>query len=261
MSALLLLTGCHRWLSFSHNGSRLRLRTAGLSRLLWRNPETLLEGEVFIWCCLRADDVVVDVGANIGVHTLLAARIVGDGGRVLSLEAHPATHAALVENTRLNRCRNVKTLNVAVGPVEGIAHLSDFSSDDENKVEATGVITVTQQPLDALCQDLHQIDLLKIDIEGYELPALMGAERVLARTHCIVLEYWQKHAARFGYGFRELLQFMTDRSFHGYLLHEQGDKALLYPVSTGHVSPSLENYVFVRDEHWVRKRLRLGEQP
>lgn len=80
LSALLLATGLHRWFAFSHHGSRLRLRAAGLSRQLWRDPETLLDGEVFFSRCLRAGDVVVDVGANIGVHTLLAARIVGERG-------------------------------------------------------------------------------------------------------------------------------------------------------------------------------------
>lgn len=174
----------------------------------------------------------------------------------MSLEPHPATHAALVENTRLNHCLNVKTANVAAGPAEGIVHLSDFSADDQNQVDAAGTITVAQQTLDALCRELHQIDLLKIDVEGYELPVLKGAERVIARTRCVVLEYWREHASRFGYDFRQLFQFMRDRSFHGYLLREQDGTALLSPVLIDRVSPSLENYVFVRDKQWLHERLK-----
>ena len=259
LSALLLATGCHHWISFRHNGSRFRLRASGLSRWLWRNPGVLLDGEMFFSRYLRSGDVVVDVGANIGVLTLLAARIIGKEGKVLALEAHPKTHDALVENARLNHCRNVRTLCTAVGPVVGVARFSDLSADDCNKVDAKGEISVSQQPLDVLCQEIDHIDLLKMDIEGYELPALMGAEQALKRTRCIVLECWHEHTILFGYSVREVIQFMTKRSFHGYLMREQDDQSMVVPLSHDHDSRSLENLIFVRDAAWLHERLRLGD--
>ncbi|MYS71579.1 FkbM family methyltransferase, partial [Streptomyces sp. SID5926] len=63
---------------------------------------------------LRPGDGFVDVGANIGVFSVLAARLVGDAGRVVAIEASPDVHRRLVGNARLNGLGNIRALNAAV---------------------------------------------------------------------------------------------------------------------------------------------------
>jgi hypothetical protein len=77
---------------YRRNGSIFQLRSAGLARILWADPDFVLDGELFLSTVFRPGDTVIDVGANIGVLSLLASRLVGPSGRVLAIEAHPRTY-------------------------------------------------------------------------------------------------------------------------------------------------------------------------
>jgi FkbM family methyltransferase len=63
---------------------------------------------------LQEGDVFVDVGANIGYHSLLGSKLVGSTGSVVAIEPVPDTFAMLLDNLRLNSCSNVRAVNVAV---------------------------------------------------------------------------------------------------------------------------------------------------
>lgn len=245
---LLAKLGVARFISYQRNGSKIRMRSAGLARLHWAEPDRILDGEMFLSKILRKGDVVVDVGSNIGFLTLLSSRTVGSEGQVISIEAHPQTHQALLENLRLNRTGNVIPVNCAVGHAEGNVRFSDRPDDDWNRVEGTtGEIEVRQRRLDDVCESLERIDVLKIDVEGYELPVLQGSECVLQRTRCILLECWATHTEVYGYSPKEIIEFMQQRSFQGFVLHEWSDQVTLSRLSQDHEQRGLENYVFVKD--------------
>jgi FkbM family methyltransferase len=131
-------------------------------------------------------DVVFDVGAGIGAEALLFSRLVGPSGRVVSIEAHPATYARLVQLCAVNRLENVTPLQVAVGDSEGIVVLSDDAHHLKNRLlppDEVG-IRVQARRIDAIAADLgvRQIDLLKMNIEGAEPAALAGTGALLAST-------------------------------------------------------------------------------
>jgi FkbM family methyltransferase len=154
---------------------------------------------------LRPGDVFVDVGANVGYHTLLASRLVGPGGRVLAVEPGAASYAALRANLDLNGTSNVTALQVAAGFDETKALLFDpppgnlgrSSIRYSHRARSLGderLATGTQvdvRPLSELlpADDRERLRLVKIDVEGYEVEVLRGLESVLragARTAVLV---------------------------------------------------------------------------
>ena len=240
---------------YQRNGSILQLRSAGLARILWADPDFVLDGEIFLSTVCRPGDTVVDVGANIGVLSLLASRLVGSAGSVFAIEAHPRTYLALLNNLKKNLTTNVKPLCIAVGPEPGTVRFSDRLDDDWNKVDGnSGSLEVEVKPLDDVCDDYAHIDVLKIDVEGFELHVLKGATKVLARTDCVLLECWSEHTRGFGYTPDQLIALMDRASFHGFRLSETQGSISLTPLANVHRTGSLENWVFVRHTAWLSKR-------
>ena len=250
-------TGLSSLVRYRRNGSVFQLRPAGLARILWADPDFVLDGELFLTAVLRPEDTVVDVGANIGVLSLLASRLVGSSGCVVAIEAHPRTYRALMSNLERNHAKNVNAVNLAVGQEQGTVRFSDRLDDDWNKVDGdAGTLEVEAKPLDAVCESLAHVHVLKIDVEGFELYVLKGADQVLARTDCVLLECWGEHTRAFGYAPEDLINLMDCASFQGYRLVENQGKISLNPLNGSIPAGLLENWVFVRDSAWLARRLR-----
>ncbi|MDB5410559.1 MAG: FkbM family methyltransferase [Rhodospirillales bacterium] len=129
---------------------------------------------------LRPGDVFCDVGANIGYHTLLAARAVGDEGNVVAIEPSPRIFDRLARNVRLNDAPNVRLVKAAVAETPGVISL--YQGFAHNLGLATTVqelggekeCDVTALPLAAILTEHEQkrLRLIKIDVEGGERPIL-----------------------------------------------------------------------------------------
>jgi FkbM family methyltransferase len=139
---------------------------------------------------VRKDDVVVDVGANVGVITFLAASIVGDGGRVISVEPNPYNIQLLYRGIIANGFSNVRVVPYAASNVSAVFSLSADTSN-------TRVIG-TQSPdgpgpfvqsviLDEQLGGLPKIKCVKMDIEGHEPRAIQGFSRLIDRDRPILL--------------------------------------------------------------------------
>src|SRR4051812_11613752 len=136
----------------------------------------------FLLHFLRPADLFVDIGANVGSYTILAGAAVGSN--CIAFEPVPATFAALVENVRLNHIDSrADCINAAVGDTEGtITFTSD--ADTVNHVVASNertsaALDVPVHTLDGVLQGKRPA-LLKIDVEGYETPAIAGARQTIA---------------------------------------------------------------------------------
>jgi FkbM family methyltransferase len=226
---------------------RLRVSPTAVSRYLWRDRHVYDRHLAFYRRFLRPDDTVVDVGANIGLVTLTAAKLVGAAGRVVAVEPHPRTFAYLCDNVRLNRLGEIVRLHcVALAEREGRRRIEEFPGDDsQNRMAAgaAGGLEVAVDTLDRLLTVDQPVALLKIDVEGYERFVLGGAERTLAVTACIHFESWEHHFARYGYTGRDLFDWLQAR---GYLLYQlQGD--VLLALAKDHVSAACEDLIAARD--------------
>lgn len=146
---------------------------------------------------VREGDTAVDIGANIGYFSALLARAVGPAGVVHAIEPEPGNHALLAHNMHLNGFRHVRLHALALGAQEGVAELHTSVSNNGmhrlyNSVCCSGpAVQVPVQRLDDLLADLPAVDFIKIDIEGYELQALQGAQALLRRSQNVkvVSEY------------------------------------------------------------------------
>jgi FkbM family methyltransferase len=145
----------------------------------------------------RGGGLILDVGANIGLYTAACARAAAPAGRVIALEPGPATFEKLADTCRQLHLTNVSALKLAASNAEGVARLSASRPDREvhqRLIEDDGdsSVPVATRRLDDVCgDDVRAVTLLKIDVEGQEVPALEGAERILGngRAHLIVEFY------------------------------------------------------------------------
>jgi FkbM family methyltransferase len=124
--------------------------------------------------------VVTDVGANIGAHTVLFSRLVGDAGVVFAFEPQRLIFQMLCANLALNGCNNVHAMQAAIGAEHGLLGIASLDPDQPNNfggwpLEAMrGEEGTTVMPLTAPCH------FLKIDVEGMEAEVLRGAAAMLA---------------------------------------------------------------------------------
>jgi FkbM family methyltransferase len=156
----------------------------------------------YLTSILKQGDVVLDVGANFGFHTILASRLVGSTGCVIAFEPSPENLKVLRYHCYTNFIRNVKIFPEAVGNipnssvdfvlVNGGKHSSN-SLTIVNEVQYISeqqktVISVPMTTLDTLCKVMSiQPRLIKIDVEGAELFVLDGARKVIAQDRPIIL--------------------------------------------------------------------------
>jgi FkbM family methyltransferase len=138
----------------------------------------------------KAGDVIVDIGAGDGLDSYVFSQEVGPDGRVLAVEAHPATFVLLEQMIRLNELGNVTAVQAAamdkpgtITMVEEGAHRDTYSIFGSGGATAP-TVDVPGATLDDLCREhgLERVDFLKMNIEGAERFALQGGADVLTRT-------------------------------------------------------------------------------
>ena len=140
---------------------------------------------------LKPGDVVFDVGANVGLYTVLLAKVVGDGGQVISFEPEGQTYAHLVDNLKLNSLTNVRCFRKALGERNGQARLysneliggASLVRSPEGKGPGEVVDIVEGDEL-VLAENLPLPRAVKIDVEGYEYAVIQGLRRTLAQCGC-----------------------------------------------------------------------------
>ncbi len=160
---------------------------------------------------------VLDIGANIGVFTLLLARLAGPGGTVRAFEPAPDLYRALAASCAANDAANVTTFPFGLGEVDEDRPLrrSAFNSGD-NRVSAdasadeAGTERIRLRRGDGLLPAPITADFIKIDVQGWELHALRGLRELIARSERleIYLEYWPEGLRSAGTEPSALLAFL-----------------------------------------------------
>jgi len=185
---------------------------------------------------LRPGQVFVDVGANIGYYTLLGSRLVGDGGHVFAIEAHPRMSELLNRNVIINGRFNITAWQRAAwSQAETLKfharrHFASNSSagslghqelellhDDEEVLEVRAV------RLDEMLVDVPKVDVIKIDVEGAELQVVTGLANTLQanRDVTVMFEWSPGQLEMVGNSPAALLELMRDHGFN-FRLMERG---------------------------------------
>ena len=164
---------------------------------------------------LRPGMVVVDVGANLGIYTLLAGRGVGPAGRVVAIEPDPTTFELLAANVARNAMSNVSLLRCAVAAEPGTmslyrvpGHPALASLSRSNARSTAERVDVEVTTLDAALSELgiERINVLKLDAQGAEIDILRGARETISRARpTMFVEYWPAGLSGMGHEPEELL--------------------------------------------------------
>ena len=158
--------------------------------------------------------VVADVGANIGIYSTFLSYCVGPTGLVHSFEPSRDNFKRLSAATR--ELSNVRISQAAVGERSGecALYVSDALNVDHRAYKADGdsrrAVPTQMIALDDYFKAGQSVDLIKMDIQGYELHALRGARRVLKENPDInlLLEFWPAGLAQAGVKWEELIELL-----------------------------------------------------
>lgn len=141
---------------------------------------------------LPSGGVCFDVGGNVGIYTIIAAHLVGPTGQVHVFEPDPQSTRWLEQNIALNGQNNVVLHACAVGAEAGTAAFHQDTTTTRTGSLSAGAWTPDQEtrpqiqvevvPLDAYLNAVTRVDLMKIDVEGFEYQVLQGARQLL-RTY------------------------------------------------------------------------------
>jgi FkbM family methyltransferase len=189
--------------------------------------------------------VTVDAGANIGIYTAFLARCVGPAGAVYSFEPAAQNFSRLRAATR--KFSNVYISQAAVGERTGHSelYLSDSLNVDHRTyvTEPSGrrVVQIEMVALDEYFRPGQRIDLIKMDIQGYELHALRGATRVLADNPAakLLMELWPYGLKQAGKNWIELIDTLATNNMTVFEITRHG----LVPLRRDSISEDPECYV------------------
>src|ERR671914_1647967 len=162
---------------------------------------TIHEDDIIKRFTPKEGDIVVDIGAHIGLYTIISSKRVGTKGKVVAIEAHPGNFEMLNSNIKLNQLTNVIPLNYAVHSKEtkvklylpsGESGFTKYNTIMPNWINTQEkFVEVNANTLDYLLQ-LNQIrqeevNWIKIDVEGAEFEVLKGATNVLSKSKDIAI--------------------------------------------------------------------------
>jgi FkbM family methyltransferase len=209
----------------------------------------------FLLHFLRKGDLFIDIGANIGSYTVLAAAHCCV--ETISIEPVPATFNHLVDNISINRITHIATpLNMALGSTQG-SILFTSKYDTVNHVATTtdkDTIEVKVNSLDHIAGDRNTA-LLKIDVEGYETEVLAGAQQVLQNSSlkAIIIEL-NGSGGRYGYDENKIHEHLLNKGFSPFIYDPFFRKLEKVEKFGSH------NTIYLRDIEFIQDRLKSAEK-
>ena len=186
----------------------------------------------------KPGDIVMDVGANVGIYTLFFSNLVGMTGHVWSFEPSPLAVSILRENVAMNFLKNVsvveKLLADKIGPIE--FYIFDNTGDVYNsigaserpveEIKASKAIIMKSYTLDAFADEnkIKKINIIKIDVEGAEELVLRGGVGLLEKSDKLIVlsELYEPSLTQCGCSVESLVSFMRSIGFSCWEIKENG---------------------------------------
>lgn len=201
-------------------------------------------------------DLFLDVGANVGQHSLFAVMCAGIP-RAISFEASPHVFPLLKKNIENNKMLGrINPLNWAVSDVSGFVDV--LVPEEKNNgtgfiVEAKSVeinSTINAKPLEDFEEvvEFAKKSLMKVDVEGAELKVIRGASKLIrgGRIKAIIVEVCEAHLKRFGNTTLDLYLYLTEElGMNGFLISGSGN---LVKVESAENTPGFAEMLFISDE-------------
>lgn len=192
---------------YAAGNTTVLLRPEGqIPEALWKWDFELTERD-FVAAYLKPGMKVVNIGANVGLYTVMSSELVKPNGEVHAFEPSAVTYSRLVKNLELNGCRNVTTVRKAVSDQQGQLLLRADplhpSFDGHRFVEEVGAsekVLASDELIEAITLDSYiarqssrGIDLIIMDVEGAELAVLKGAIETITQFYPTLLMECSKY--------------------------------------------------------------------
>ena len=213
-------------------------RDRTVTRLLYAFGEYVPFETTLLARILKPGFTFIDIGANTGYYTLLAAQAVGERGKVFAFEPHPFNAEILPRNVRLNNLSNVVVQQKALssGEDEVMLYLSSINAGDHwiydghdddfyNADKKRSQIRVRAVSLDQYLKGhASGVDVIKMDVQGVEIDVLRGMLGTLASNENLVLmaEYWPHSLERCAGNPMEFLPILDRIGFRIFRAHAEG---------------------------------------
>ena len=210
------------------NGASLKLyKDSSLSPNLNRGDFEFHEIR-FINDFLQHKDTFIDIGANIGYFSMIASKCVGDEGKIHSFEPTKKTYDRLLESIKLNQANNVSAHKIALSNIseEREFTISNDGFDAYNSLgkpsEGSDFIKeiVHTKPFDTVIEEknISTPSLIKIDVEGWEMPVIEGMKNLLNKKDAPVLmvEFTEDNANLAGFSCSDLYDLISNFNYSMY---------------------------------------------
>jgi len=195
----------------------------------------------FVKRYLRKDDVFLDIGANVGLFTVVAGVKVGEKGHVFSFEPVSQTFSRLDENVRINGLSNVSLFNAGLSDADGELEITT-SGDGYDAWNSFGIPTagtdftkekVKTTRLDTWVAQHHipAITMAKIDVEGWEYNVLAGGESFFSSEDApdLLVEFTEQNCLNAGFTCATLYDRLASYGYTMYMYDEAEKKLIPEP--------------------------------
>ncbi|MGE5478800.1 MAG: FkbM family methyltransferase [Chloroflexota bacterium] len=217
------------------NGIKMELDTTEyLQALLYVFGDFEISTELALRKIVKQDDVVIDIGANVGYLSLILSKLTGPAGKVFAFEPEPNNFKAFIKNIDLNGFTNIIPSQSAISDIKGVLKLFLASGNNrgmhstifDEKTLSADFVETPSLPLDDFVQenDLKKLDLVKIDVEGAELQVLKGMNKTLNTLRPkIIIELNDDAQKANNYSNTQLIKYISETfNYKCYKISEDG---------------------------------------
>jgi FkbM family methyltransferase len=211
---------------------------------------------------LKYGSVFLDIGANIGYFSLLAASIVGDKGKVISIEPNPDNCELLKLSIKENGFNNItvhrnaaaeakQTFLLEIGGSNGVVkpplsqHIDNNvarPSDQDVAMRGHGYFMVQAVVVDEILNDIDRVDVIKMDIEGAEARALQGMLATIQRHRPVIFTEFAPSLIALNSGTAPEMYLDVFRSFNYTIAVVAGEALELTPKSNQQIMEIIDQY-------------------
>lgn len=241
-------------------GVTIRLyQDSALSKLIFEGFEN--EELDFLRLFLKKGDTFLDIGANIGLFSLIASTKIGAEGRILAFEPSPKTFSRLQENLLLNEMNNSEAFNIGLSNAEGVLQLNvsengfdawnSFVDTKDGKFQVTTEAKVLKLDDVIRDKDVKNVALVKLDVEGWEKYVLQGGETFFKNHSPVVMvEFTETNTFAAGYHVQELYDILEG---WGYKWYRFTNGSLIPEIKSLHYP--YDNLFAIKDLSYVNARI------
>lgn len=177
---------------------------------------------------LKKGDVVFDVGAQHGFHSIPYSKWIGEEGQVFSFEAHPENVHVIEKNIELNIIKNIDVYNKAVGSSSKNIYIKNFVNSHIVAFWEKNKIKVRMDPLDSYIN--LKPNFIKIDVEGYEAEVLRGAKEILKTQPKLSIEIHTNTLKRYSSSVYDVLNLLELSRYQCWIQWQRGAKPEPYDM-------------------------------